>query len=244
MAWCHIMFSVALLQDVEMSAVTVSPCFGEGRIGCLFGSVILSPFTHGIRSAWGFLTVNSQGSSQGPHQHHCEGHHTNTKKPSPSQMLLTWIYVFSVSMESWEGENLTIWLVFLVKKYFLSMKELYAWNSNYFYAEVPAWVMSGSHTPVVHWGPNSFQTALPRGQGSLPGHKRGLRCSAGDTAGTGSHAGEGTGWRHQVSKQQFPGGIAMTSLQTEIFPFQSKHVGCYFCQKIHYLRRERKESIF
>lgn len=49
--------------------------------------------------------------------------------------------------------------------------------------------------------------------------------------GAGSHIGEGTGWRHQVSKQQLPGGIAMTSLQTEIFPFQSKHVGCYFCQK-------------
>lgn len=49
--------------------------------------------------------------------------------------------------------------------------------------------------------------------------------------GRGSHDGEGTGWRHQVSKQQLPGGIAMTSFQTEIFPFQSKHVRCYFCQK-------------
>lgn len=57
------MSSVALLEDAEVTAVAVSPCFGGGRTGCLFGIVILSPFTHGIRSAWGSLTVNSQGSS-------------------------------------------------------------------------------------------------------------------------------------------------------------------------------------
>lgn len=118
---------------------------------------------------------------------------------------------------------------------FLAVKEPFVCNSSIC-------------TPVPEhggcWVPSSFQAAFPREYDSLHGGKRVLCGALWDTAGTGNSAGEATGWSHQVSKQQFPGGIAITSLQTEMFPFQSKHVGCCFCQKISYWRRETKGSIF
>lgn len=93
---------------------------------------------HGIRSAWGFLTVNSHSSSQGPHRHQTLAVRSTTQTLRSHPRPRYFSPKSTLSLSQWRAERRKIWppdCFFLIKKIFSFHNGAVCLKQQHFYPE-------------------------------------------------------------------------------------------------------------